>query len=272
MEQSTDLANRVTISAMVDAYKQSKAMVTKAYADLFEAKKILEAAFGKDYTYFDTLPDRHSYSQENVDVAVMLGIKQRAWRVLIDRLEIRKLMSIKATEDLDKKLEDAKAMPEIELGTVFDILKMLADQTPDYAKAAVLEVFELLRPAAQSHSRGALKTNQRNGKFSLGKKIILSWIVEHSYSSVTPLRVRYGREKDLLAVDKVFHQLDGAGIPEGYRGELVEAINSSTDGYGETDYFKFRACGNMNLHLEFKRLDLVNDLNRVAGNPTQLRD
>jgi len=52
---------------------------------------------------------------------------------------------------------------------------------------------------------------------------------------------------------------------------LVDAINTS-NGTGETEYFKFKACKNGNLHLEFKRMDLVSKLNQLAGCETALQE
>ena len=67
----------------------------------------------------------------------------------------------------------------------------------------------------------------------------------------------------MVALDRAFHILDGAGIPGGYQSPLVDAINTSGNkGVGETAYFSFRCYENGNLHLKFLRLDLVKELNR----------
>jgi len=78
--------------------------------------------------------------------------------------------------------------------------------------------------------------------------------------------------RKLRALDRVFCLLDGKGVPEGYSSPLIDAIETSQDGYGETEYFCFRACKNRNLHLEFKRPDLVEQFNRVAGGGNILHD
>ncbi len=71
----------------------------------------------------------------------------------------------------------------------------------------------------------------------------------------------------MTAMDNVFHMLDGKGIPPGYNGPLITAINQTgPEGKGQTDYFKFALyAGNGNMHLEFRRIDLVDQLNSVAG-------
>ena len=63
----------------------------------------------------------------------------------------------------------------------------------------------------------------------------------------------------------MFHALDGNGTIKTHRGPLIDAKEAAKDGTGETDYFRFRCFRNRNLHLEFKRLDLVAKLNAVAG-------
>lgn len=273
MEQS--ITNRVTVSAMVEAYKQADQIVRQAYASLDEAQKLLQGAFGEHYSDFSTLPENRYYGgHKALTDEIMFRVKKNAWKQIIHRLGIRKVMSIKAVEDLDKKLDEGKNMPDIETAAIFDLLNLLVQNSQDYAKQAILEVYELLRPSnrgGQGWGR-ELKTNQKNGKFALGKKVILAWKVEGSYDRNHPYRVCYRNEEELLAIEKVFCNLDGKGIPEGYKSKLADAINTSPDGFGETEYFKFRACLNRNLHLEFKRLDLVRKINQIAGASPNLRD
>jgi hypothetical protein len=73
----------------------------------------------------------------------------------------------------------------------------------------------------------------------------------------------------------VFTALDGKGmIAKGsWQSKLADAINTTpvSVGRGETDYFRFKCYRNRNLHLEFKRPDLVERLNQMAGG-MRLRD
>ena len=264
----TGIATRKTVSEMVAAYKLAAAKIEAGYAQVYEAQDILESAFGEHYSDFSCLPDR-CYSSTVVK-DVMTRLKRAAWRSIIHKLEIRKVMSIKRVEELDKRLEN-EDLPPIEEATVFDILKDFVDSADGFALDAVKEVFDYLRPGA--HEGGwqhSYKTNTKNGKFELGKKIILSWMVRQSYDRRAAFNVQYDKEKYLLAIDHIFALLDGkaTGDKVSYKSPLVDAINTSQDGYGETDYFKFRAYLNMNLHLEFKRMDLVAMMNQIAGNGT----
>lgn len=88
------------------------------------------------------------------------------------------------------------------------------------------------------------------------------------------MRIRYGgqAEDKLCAIDRVFHALDGnlRAMEHTNRTPLIDAINTS-GGVGQTDYFSFKAYQNGNLHLEFKRADLLARLNAVGGRGDRLR-
>lgn len=265
-----ELMSRKSVADMVAAYEDARLKVIECYATLEQAEKELVGAFGNQYSDFSTLPQKCYSGYDHVRNEILQRLKMNAWKAIVNRLGIRKLMSIKEVEKLDKKLNEPEGMPEIDVATIFSTFQMLADQSQDYIIAAMKEVYEILHPGKSAWRK--LKTNERNARNILGKKIILPWFVEDSYSRETPYRVIYHDEEKLNAIDKAFHTLDGKGIPDGYKSELVDAINTSPDGFGETEYFKFRACSNRNLHLEFRRMDLVARMNQICGNSTELME
>lgn len=79
------------------------------------------------------------------------------------------------------------------------------------------------------------------------------------------LHVAYRSDQKLTALDNVFQLLDGKGPVQSYYGPLYDEIQRSLAGTGETEFFKFKCCLNGNLHLEFKKMDLVAKLNAVVG-------
>jgi hypothetical protein len=253
----TNIIQRETISSMVDAYHLGCSEIDQAYILLQSGTSHIQSVFGDQFHDFSCYPAR----EERNAGEIKLRIRKNAWRVIINRLEIHKFMSI---ADLDKLQNsfDSKEVPEIELGTVMDIVSGMVENAPEYAKKLVLEVYEILMPGTRHTD---YKTNIKNARRALGKKVILSYKVEMGYGNT--FRVNYNYDKELVAIDKVFFALDGKGIPPGYRSPLVDAISSTPikKGYGETDYFRFRCCQNRNLHLEFKRLDLVSKLNQIVG-------
>lgn len=262
-----DLYKPKNIAEMVDVYQSAMGKVEQGYRLLEEAEKELRTAFNNDY--FRTI-DQYSYaSGEDAIENIRKETKKRAWETFINKMGVRKFLSVKRAKEFDERLEHDE-LPEIELQAVMNELTGIMQSSSHLAKEAAIEVSEILRPAkTQSRYRAAYKTNLKNGRYSIGPKIILrNYVYSESYHSG---RVIYDRESDLRAIDRVFHLLDGSGIPNGYRGELIDAINTSSSfGFGETKYFKFRTCKNGNLHLEFKRMDLVNKLNSLVGDGTSL--
>lgn len=192
------------------------------------------------------------------DVAdVVKAMERRAWDVLVDKLGIKNVMSVKARTEFDEQLRKGE-LPPINEQTIASILLGLAGQADQFAKEAAREVFELLRP--RGHLGGQYATNNA---FRVGKRVILPYRVERKWGG-DGWHVTYGREQELTAIDGVFHLLDGKGIMRENRGPLVNAINAAKDNRGETAYFRFKCFKNRNLHLEFKDLELVKQLNLLA--------
>lgn len=266
----TDLARRETLSTLVGTYKQACEEIRQAYTLLETAEKRLKSAFtaGPGY-YFDVNSQSSRSSHETVGEkaaeACIAKLKKDAWRCIIDRLEIRKVLSIARREALDRQLHGepryhgdiVPPLPEI---TEENILSMLTEgvaKATDYANEAVLEIFDWLRPRGGANSK--LKTNE---KWRLGKKVII-YCVEPTYNGRFSVKFHY--LANLTALDNVFHMLAGRGPLNTYHGPLHDAIKESPTGEGETDFFRFCCKKNGNLHLEFKDLDLVAKINKAAG-------
>jgi hypothetical protein len=253
----TGLIKKISAAEIVMAWEQATVIMEKAYGDLEHAREILEGAFGKD-AYMYTIPNNNSGVE-----GLRKDNRKRAWRQIIALLEIRKVMSNKRLEELDKNIEHGE-MPEINLDNILQISRGLVDSASEFAVEAVAEVFDFLRPGAGEYNK--YKTNAKNARFELGKKVIIVRAVEWRYGG--GYQINYWRRDNIRAVDRVFHLADGAGQLKGYEGPLVDAIQtatSETNYMGETEYFRFKCYVNGNLHLEFKRPDLVTKLNATAG-------
>ena len=266
-----EIAHRETLTALMGIYKQETENIRKAYAMLDTAEKKLATAFHAKY--FSTIP-RTGYNSPTTETAekVVADIHRQAWIAIVDRFEIKKILSIKRREELDKQLNgDSRGydkpapLPELTAENILAMFNDVSGKATEYANEAVFEVFDWLRP-----HRGHTSDLKTNDKWLIGKKVIMGYMVEMGYGKSGTFRVRYGSDKNLIALDNVFHMLDGRGPLKSYYGPLVDAINTSPDGTGETDFFKFKCCKNHNLHIEFKRPDLVQKINKTAGNRSQI--
>jgi hypothetical protein len=242
-----EIIKKQTAEEMAHAYQKAVVLIRESFDLLKDANTLMRSAFG-EYNGFRI--------DKNAD-DIIFQLKRDAWRRIIALLEIDKIASVKRLDEIDKKISSGD-IPEITVANIYDILMTLHQNASDIQKELVDEVYEILRP---SKRWDGYKTNS---EFRVGKKVILSWKIEHKWNGY--FEVRSGAKDNVMAIDKVFHLLDGKGIPDGYNGPLVDAIgNSGRSGEGETEYFKFKCHHNRNLHLTFKRMDLVHALNAVAG-------
>lgn len=265
----TGIAKRQTVEAMVAAYKSACEKVRNAYIGLEQAEQELKAGFNGGY--FNTITrDVSMYSGgEYAANEIIAGLKKSAWAAIVNSLGIRKILSSKRADELSKNIDQGKGLPEIETDAILEMLLDIVGNSDNFAREAVMEVYDYLRPAANEYHK-PYKTNERNARYDLGKKVILAWAVENRFDG--GYRVNYYKSNILTAVDKVFHLLDGKPfLQSGYVCPLIDAINTANDGRGETEYFRFTCYQNRNLHLEFKRPDLVTKLNQIAGDNTSLK-
>lgn len=267
MNGDKDIAIRASISEKVKAYNEAQEKIKQGYALLQDAQAQLKAAFSVASKYdsdFDVVPrERHYFNGiESIPAYIEGQTRRRAWKQLYYALDIDKIMSIKRVEETRKKLDDGE-LPEINMQNIYEVFETLVQNTNSFAEEMIHEIYDWLRPNESSYA-ASYKTNQKYAKFELGKKVILPYCVESAWTG-GKFRVNYYREKYLIALDKVFHLMDGKSMmDEGYRSPLVDKINDGA-AQGETEYFRYKCYGNNNLHIEFKRPDLVKEFNRIAG-------
>ena len=268
MENQTEIITRGSVAEKVKAYNEAMKRIEVAYEMLESAEKQLKDAFtvtSKHNTDFGTLPGRHHNSTDNVDGAlkkVKETIKRKAWSTLYYLLEIDRIASIKRRDEIHQQLESGN-LPEITVESIYEMMEALNTNINEFAKESVLEVYKWLRPNADSYEMTRYKTNQKNAAFELKKRIVKNQMVNISFRV---FRTNHYNEKYLIALDKVFHMLDGKNMLEcSYRSPLVDAINTSEGSSVSTDYFFCRMYQNGNLHIEFLRADLVQQFNAIAG-------
>ena len=246
MEQ--ELIKRTTLVEMVTTWNAAQENIKKAFDLLTETKERLTAVFG-DYTF----ESRHL---DSLDAErTIADCHRRAWKEIVQKTEMRRLLSIKRAKELDEHLDEDE-LPPITEEEIIKMLKSAVSNAGTFSEEMIVEVFHYLRP----HESG-YKTNAKIAA-ALGNKVILGWGVEQRFSS--GFNVNYHRQDEIRAVDNVFHALDGKGFSKSYYGDLHDAIEKSPDGQGETEYFRFKCYHNHNLHLEFKRPDLVQRMNVIV--------
>lgn len=250
-----------TAALMADAYADALARIKTAVETMDEQCVRLTAAFKPapdeaaasrlSYHGFSLKVSVEHYSRISKFEEIELHFRRIAWRLLADRLGVWAVMSIAKAAEFRRQLDDGD-LPEVTAENVTQTILGLVAQASDFAAEAAREVFEMLRP----HS--AYKTND---VFRVGRKVILAYWVECPYGD--RLRLSYHRLPNARALEGVFRILDGKAAMTDGRCELDAAIDKAA--VGRTEYFKYKAFKNGNLHLEFLRPDLVKELNFHGG-------
>lgn len=127
-----------------------------------------------------------------------------------------------------------------------------------YATDVIIEAFEVMR----RKSDGYKSTGQA---WMIENKVVLGWMIESKYTGGGFHACYHKGADDMRTIENAFLMLDGKGPGKEYNSLLQIAIEASTTGEGETEYFRFRCHKNRNLHLWFKRMDLVTEMNKAAG-------
>jgi hypothetical protein len=255
MNTNTSLEVRKTVEELVREWNLASHLLRTGLETLEEAEAHFRAFDGPG-AHYDLCLFTHSEYTLDFDRKIK-RLKAAAWRYLVDRIELKKMASVKRASEIDRQINDGTDLPDITMENLFGWLESLNGQAAEFLKEAIVEVFEFLRPPSLHY--------KTNSGFKVGKRVILCNRVEKAWTG-TKFRVNYHYQNQLRALDTVFHMLDGKPLSAYRNGDLINAIEESRRGTGETEYFRFKSFINTNLHLEFKRMDLVQRLNEVGGN------
>ena len=205
-------------------------------------------------------------------------LERAAWHQIAERFELHRVMSVKAHQEFWEQIRKDE-MPPITVDNVLAFVAGIRSQIPDMHKAAVLEVHNWLRPHEWDHVH-RLKTNT---ELEVGKRVVLSHMVEDRWGGQLQIRIGSGYHADprlrLLALERVLLAREGRGmvaaddyseIQKAIDGRWVDGTSKRGAGepVGDTEMFRYSACKNGNLHLEWKRLDLLARFNSLAGGKT----
>jgi hypothetical protein len=266
---STAIVTRATIRELIQCFEEAKENVRVAYSMVLSAQKRLDDRFKLGgHTGVSIYLERHGHrSADHLDAEFAVKeMEKQAWRSIVDRLDIWRVMPEKRAAELRKHIEDG-TLPELTEDTAMQLAQAYVGNVDKLIDELTKEVFDWLRPRVDIEGRtyngGKFKTNKRD---VIGKRVVREFMVELSYMG--GFHVRYGGEASqrLRTLENLFRALDGKGSTgTGYQSELQTAIEREKSGIGQTEYFKFRACKKGTLHIEFLREDLLAELNRRAG-------
>lgn len=257
VETTTDLVKSVSVDNMVNQRAAVIARVRTALDLLAEAETIAAAAhigfprlvldnsfafrYGTAVTGFACkLPDAIEEITKHVDAA--------GWRYLLDESGLRSLMDATARATWNKAIGDGE-FPELTLANVRSTFAALHEARGDMFERGVIACFRRLS--------WEYKTNL---PALFGKRIIIQ--LKGSWGH---LHHRTADELDDLM--RVFHVLDGKPEADHRNGiyALVAAAESRKEAFAENDYLAMKWFKKGTGHITFKRLDLIERMNRIIA-------
>lgn len=257
--EDSRLASRLTIAEVVRVYQDAEARIRGAFAQLADVEETLTRTFATSDTRSISIQGSRGSLSFGDPERELVRVRHEIWSALVDRLEIRRMMSVARWNELQKQIERHE-LPDITEENVAALVEGFRAALPEMLTEAVAEVFEWLRPHATRY--------KRNSQLEVPRRLALTGIVENwAFGQGSPFRVRYHREPLMSALEGVFSALDGRGqITKAHYSAISNVIRADGfKGHGKTDYFEFRAYKNGSLHVTVLREDLLARFNQIAG-------
>lgn len=235
----TQLAIPTTLTDLLKARNDALRLVGDARRTLDKAEELLGAHGSYLFPYAAHLQGDDNQIRRELD--------RRMWRRAFDLTGFKQLMDAKAIKEFEDSLE--KVVPEFTEGTIRATFLELHQTAGEMFRRGVFNVFR--------HLSDGYRTNQKE-PFRIGRKIITYMVTPAMRGG---LEIRHGQPSDRLNdIDRVFKTLDEKPFtPRGLETEMNAALKQKE--VFENEYYRAKGFRNGNMHLEFKRLDLLDKLN-----------
>lgn len=234
--------------------------VLKEAAAIAEGSGIADAVKYRGFNYVLQGPDRYRDTELLGEKAIEVITKRldaNAWNHLLHESGIRTLMDAKARAEWDEKIEKVD-VPELTAQNIQATFGMLYETRAEIFERGVINVFKALS--------WDYKTNR---PFRFGKRIVVRYLRNQvtggSGEGLGWPTQRHCDELDDLI--RVFSVMDGKPEPDHRQGtyHLLYSNERRFQRDVEHEYMQIRSFRNGNGHITFKRLDLVEKMNRILA-------
>jgi hypothetical protein len=243
MNWKKELVIPKTIDDICEERKRVQKLVEAAHTCLDDASKIL---------YRNSVHFPFEGRPRNSVEGTMREIDQRLWREAFDKTGLMQFMDRKARTEFENSLE--KNPPEFTMDAVRATLVQTATNAEGYFKRGLVEFFLNL-------SKGHVTNNRE--PFKIDKRAIITYAAECWFGKIQINRGTYSRGMSTINdMDRVFMTLDDK---QHNPRSLEGAINTAwAEGEPfENEYYQIKGFKNGNVHILFKRDDLLEKANRI---------
>jgi len=227
--------------------------------------------------FFRGLPElKMSVSRENVPIKrndFKKSMQKAGWNWIFDKMDLRKHSTRGLREDINKFVEEQQQIP-FTMQNIYRMLEIVAGTTGQRMDKAIIEAFDniTLHHADNRHFVKGWKTNSH---FLVGKKFILPNMVspakEYGYTNTTYNSISSYKSDIIEDLEKALCFTNGIDYDKFKPLNFVINRNSYGDWYDNSEFFKYKAFKNGNMHFEFKNEDVWAKFNqhvsRIKGYP-----
>lgn len=236
-----------------------------------EGEQSLKYKEAKDYTT-QNRSSQHKFSFLNKQ------LKKHMWSIVIQELDIKKLMSSSVLKDFDRFLNQQKKMG-FNKENVFSLFQMVMGNRDNILDKAIVEVFEQLTKHGYLENRMYVESWKTNDAYKVNKKMIApSCIIYGEYCSSSDLK-SYGSRFSMSSYhdtflgdfDKALCYITGKSweniitIEYALKNKFERLGHIKTgdkfDSTCDSTFFKIKFFKKGTIHLEFKDLELWKEFN-----------
>lgn len=259
MERATELIRSISIENLLNQRAAFRERVLEAQESMRQARALYDASgIGKygiyDSVDFETLGmPGFSHPRESMAIVsaeeMIRGFDAVAWRRLMHSSGLKTFMSSSRLAAWDQTIREKKAA-EFTMENIQATFERLLGERENMMGEGIVSVF-----------RGLSWSHKTNSPVKFGKKIIL----RSAFGYLIALSLDKTRLVDDLV--RFFHVADGKPQPD-HRDNFAalhtyrNAVEASAY---ESEYIEARGFLNGNLHIRFKRMDLVERMNEVIA-------
>lgn len=253
-KHTTDIVPKATIHELV-GHRDRCLADYEAACRLVEAANEAARSAAPGFTCPPSLAvvaDGYGYRARIADFRAKLDAA--CWSSLMVRSGIEDLMGARQREEFRDQLD--RDPPAFTLDNILATFADLGSRTDEIFRQSIIDVFERLPRSYKSHDG-----------FKVGARIVAEYAVSKWGSHFHWYHSSHRDARDTLDdLDRIFHRLDGTDhSATGKATDIAAAAMQAGATEVETRFFRLRWFANGNLHVWFRRPDLVREMNRILS-------